>query len=256
MRHLAFVLSLGILSGVARGGPPVDVVLLSDPKYKTGVAAVINAVRQHTPGVTRFWIGYDGDPASLYAYFACVGVDKSEVTVRRPVSVASSGSISHMTVSKGKERLRSAANFARFALYKLFPELKVIWYFDTDALPVADLTSATRAFESSGAAIRPALRDRKVFSLYHDWSRQYVGYQFPDQKAISRLYREEYGADFNLRAPSWNAGVWLADLSKWKALDIAGHAASWVGRRNAYKGRSPLWDLATQPLMYVCMCIR
>jgi lipopolysaccharide biosynthesis glycosyltransferase len=237
---------------VANFAHPIDVVLLSDPNYAIGVAAIINGVRKHTPGTARFWIGYDGDPATLLSYLSCVGVDKTHVTIRRSVAVTTSSNLSHLKVDKGKERLRSAANFARFALYKLFPELKVVWYFDTDALPVADLTAATRAFESSRAPLRPAERDPRVIHKFgHKRGFGTIGFQFPDQKAISDMYRSEYSEELVLSAPSWNAGVWLADLSKWKERDIAGHAVAWVKRRQAYRGWAPLWKLATQPLMYV-----
>lgn len=218
---------------------PIDIVLLTDPMYSVGIAAIINAARTHTTSPVRFWIGFDGEPSLLLKYLSCVGVDSAGVTIRRPVNFLADKSLKAMEMVKGKERLTSSANFARFVLPQIFPELTTIWYLDVDALPLTDLTGPTREFVASGAALRPVIRDGTIAK------------QFPDPFAIIEYYRKVTSRSFSMNAPSWNAGVWQADLRQWGVRDIAANAAKWIDIKAAYKGRTPLWKLATQPLMYL-----
>ena len=55
------------------------------------------------------------------------------------------------------------------------------------------------------------------------------------------------------QAPSWNAGVWLADFAQWEKLHIAEEAVFWVTQANEYtaKRHGRLWKLNTQPIMYL-----
>jgi lipopolysaccharide biosynthesis glycosyltransferase len=215
---------------------PVDVVVLSDQNYIPGVAAIINASRIYTAAPVRFWVGFDGEPSLLYEYLECVGVESSGVTVRRPYNTIDRAARAGAT----KERLKASANFARFALPQVFPELNVAWYFDADVLPLGDLERPLREFQASGAAIRPCIRQGTIAS------------QFPSAQAIQTAYASKYpGREFRLSAPSWNAGVWLADFAQWAQHDIAGEASDWVAIKAAYKSRTPLWTFATQPLMYL-----
>jgi lipopolysaccharide biosynthesis glycosyltransferase len=234
------LLTLGLF---AIGVTGVDIVLLTNAEYAIGAAAIINAVRHHTPSPSRFWIGYDGEPSELRNYLECVGVNLTSVTIRQPLEVLSNAQLQSTAVAVGKERLRSAANFARFALPKLFPELAVAWYFDGDVLPMRDLTTPTREFEVSSvkwrASIRPVIRPGTIAK------------QFPDRMAIASIYSAMYKRTINLGAPSWNAGVWLANFDMWRQRDIAKEAAAWIDRKNSFKGLAPLWKLATQPLMYL-----
>ena len=57
----------------------------------------------------------------------------------------------------------------------------------------------------------------------------------------------------SLQAPSWNAGVWLADFSQWKKLRIANDAVYWVtvAKEREVAGLPRLWKLNTQPVMYL-----
>lgn len=50
------------------------------------------------------------------------------------------------------------------------------------------------------------------------------------------------------QAPSWNAGVWLADFSQWEKLRIADEAVFWVEQANEFAalGHGRLWKLSTQ----------
>jgi hypothetical protein len=178
-----------------RSAGPIDIVLLADPNYSIGVAAIINAARKYTSVPVRFWVGFDGDAEVLLAYMQCVGVDASSVTIRRPIDIVSDKALGSLDVAEGKERLRSSANFARFALPQLFPELKVAWYLDTDVLPLADMTLVTAAFARSGKLLRPVIRPGAISK------------QFPLPAAILTEYRTKYGGVLNLKAPSWNAGT-------------------------------------------------
>jgi len=62
----------------------VDVIIYANVDYAVGVAAAIQAARRHTKSHVRFFVGFDGNPQSFYEYLACVGVDATDVVVRRP----------------------------------------------------------------------------------------------------------------------------------------------------------------------------
>lgn len=55
------------------------------------------------------------------------------------------------------------------------------------------------------------------------------------------------------QAPSWNAGVWLADFSQWDKLHVSEDALFWIHRETQREkaGESRLWKLNTQPIMYL-----
>jgi lipopolysaccharide biosynthesis glycosyltransferase len=240
---LQFVLGLPVAPLVRKDAAianfPVDVVVLADFNYIAGVAAIINAARKLTSAPVRFWIGFDGEPTVVTNYLRCVGIDQAKVTVRRQLTVLNKNLLKSLA-SKAAARLQSPANFARFALPQLFPELKSAWYFDADVIPLGDLAPPLRKFEVSGAAICPVIRRGTIAS------------QFPSALAIQAAYRKKYNnRTFHTLAPSWNAGVWMADFSKWTDRNIKREAIEWVNIKAAHKGSLPLWKLATQPLMYL-----
>jgi lipopolysaccharide biosynthesis glycosyltransferase len=219
----------------------VDVILLANPSYAMGVAAVINAVRQHTNASVRFWIGFDGDSTVLMQYFACVGVATSDVTVRLSSDSIDGPTLESLPVHAGAKRLHSVSNFARFKLAELFSEVDVAWYIDSDALPLDDLVAPMAEFVQSGAAIRPVL----------SWDSVKPTIEPSLDPAVSELYKKKYGRDIVLNAPSWNAGVWLASLEKWRSRMLSEEALFWMKERISFAGPAVLWKLATQPLMYI-----
>ena len=62
--------------------------------------------------------------------------------------------------------------------------------------------------------------------------------------------------DWDGQAPSFNAGVWIADFSKWERMRVTEEALYWINANAARisAGKPPFWTLATQPLLYgVCL---
>ena len=239
--------------GAKLGGPAhgpahsVDVVIFANPAYAAGVAAAVNSSRFHSKSRVRVFVGFDGEPEVLLQYLACVGVDSKDVIVRRPVELVDRADIPKAAQRKDstrpgldKSRLANAANYARFTITTSFPEVKTAWYIDSDALPIGDLGGAEYAnFVRSGRLIQPAIRSGTV-------ERQF-------DRAVLAIYQTKYGRPFKLGAPSWNAGVWLADFAQWDKLHIAEEAVFWVGQANEFaaKGLGRLWKLNTQPIMYL-----
>lgn len=227
--------------------PHVDVVIFANPAYAVGVAAAINSSRFHTTNRIRVFVGFDGDPDVLLQYLACVGVDATDVYVRRPVELVDRADIPKASVRKDntrpgldKSRLANAANYARFTITTSFPEVKTAWYIDSDALPVADLGGREYTeFVRSGRLIQPAIRSGTI-------ERQF-------DRAVLPIYMQKYGRRFKLGAPSWNAGVWLADFAQWEKLHVAEEAVFWVTQANEFaaQGLGRLWKLNTQPIMYL-----
>lgn len=190
--------------------------------------------------------------------------------VRRPVElvdrtdIPQAPSINLDKSSKfDKSRLASAANYARFRIPRTFPEVKIAWYFDSDTLPVADLGGAEhRNFSRSGSLIQPALRngtiapqfDRNILPLYRTKTGRpfilEVNGRVP--ATCARVPTRFFGLPCS-QAPSWNAGVWLADFSQWKKLRIANDAVYWVtvAKEREVAGLPRLWKLNTQPVMYL-----
>ena len=83
-------------------GKTVDIVVLSDPAYAVGVAAIINAARLHTKLPVRVFVGFDGDPLTLRAYLECLGMSTENVTVRRSVPLVGVADLPKAV--KGRER--------------------------------------------------------------------------------------------------------------------------------------------------------
>lgn len=237
------------LGGSAHGpaAHSVDVVIFANPAYAAGVAAAVNSSRFHSKSRVRVFVGFDGEPDVLLQYLACVGVDSTDVIVRRPVELVDRADIPKAAQRKDstrpgldKSRLANAANYARFTITTSFPEIKTAWYIDSDALPIGDFGGAEYAnFVRSGRLIQPAIRSGTV-------ERQF-------DRAVLAIYQTKYGRPFKLGAPSWNAGVWLADFAQWDKLNIAEEAVFWVGQANEFaaKGLGRLWKLNTQPIMYL-----
>lgn len=131
------------------------------------------------------------------------------------------------------------SNYARFTIHRTFPELRVAFYLDVDALPISDLSSPIADFEKSGTPLRPTGRRNMP-----------VNYAFI--KEFDAAYRQRYGVKFDGGAPSFNAGVWLADFALWAKHDVDTEALYWV-KANAARvsaGLKPFWELATQPVTY------
>lgn len=79
---LALLVGCG-LAGAA-GTRTVDVVTFANSAYAVGIAALIRASRKHSSARVRVWVGYDGDPVAFFNYLSCLGINSTDVVVRRP----------------------------------------------------------------------------------------------------------------------------------------------------------------------------
>ena len=141
--------------------------------------------------------------------------------------------------SKNHTRLATSANYARFTIPLTFPEVGVAWYLDSDALPLADLAGTDyKRFVRSGATLQAAIRPGNIAKTF--------------DPAVVPIYQARHGRPLLLRAPSWNAGVWLSNFSQWQKLGVTEEAAFWVDQANSVTAAGgSLWKLNTQPIMYL-----
>ena len=239
--------------------PYVDIVVLTDAQYAVGVGAVVNAARRYTSVPVRVFVGFDGDPAMMEDYLACVGVAAANVTVRRSVPLFNAGYMP-AAAKPGRERyavaspslllsfflvpppllppscsLQAPSNYARFTIHRTFPELRAAFYLDVDTLPVADLAEPLADFVALGAVLRPSGRLGKP-----------VSYAFHADFAAA--FEARYGRAFIGDEPSFNGGVWLADFGRFSELGVDTEALFWVKANAARvaKGEKAFWALATQ----------
>lgn len=190
--------------------------------------------------------------------------------VRRPIEIVDRGSLPQPRLNKknqtsDKARLSSAANYARFKIPATFPEVKIAWYFDADTLPIGNLAGPEHAaFVRSGHAIQPAIRegtiaqqfDPAVRGMYKKKTGVELNLQVgPHGGVVARCVRTSFTCHSHIliQAPSWNAGVWLADFSQWDKLRVADDALFWVNQELQHEkaGLGHLWKLNTQPIMYL-----
>lgn len=154
---------------------------------------------------------------------------------------ASQSSIPKARLSRSKNhtRLATSANYARFTIPFTFPEVGVAWYLDSDALPLADLAGTDyKRFVRSGAVLQAAIRPGNIAKSF--------------DPAVLPIYQARHGRPLSLRAPSWNAGVWLSNFSQWQKLGVTEEAVFWVGQANSVTATGgSLWKLNTQPIMYL-----
>ena len=62
----------------------MDVVTFANSAYAVGIAALIRSSRKHSSARVRVWVGYDGNTIDFFDYLACLGIDSTDVVVRRP----------------------------------------------------------------------------------------------------------------------------------------------------------------------------
>lgn len=89
-----------------------------------------------------------------------------------------------------KARLATVSNYARFKIPSTFPEVKIAWYIDSDALPIGDLAGPEHAaFVRSGHPIKPAVREGTIAKQF--------------DPAVREIYRKKTGEELDLQVCPW-----------------------------------------------------
>jgi hypothetical protein len=178
----------------------------------------------------------------------CVPVHQSEMIGRLELDVRELPAIEERfagAVHGGQEQvhgnLASPANFARFQIGDLFPELETVLYLDTDVIVMRGALFDANWRALLGGATAAAVPRREGFQ---------VSYFVTAAERVKELYRGRHeGKDGDLDARAFNAGVMLLDLQRWRRLRINDECAFWV-RQNR---EARLWSLGTQPVLLVAL---
>eukprot|EP00927_Polykrikos_kofoidii_P044893 TRINITY_DN38765_c0_g1_i1.p1 TRINITY_DN38765_c0_g1~~TRINITY_DN38765_c0_g1_i1.p1 ORF type:complete len:792 (-),score=106.23 TRINITY_DN38765_c0_g1_i1:39-2414(-) len=130
--------------------------------------------------------------------------------------------------------LGAVHNFARFVLHELLPALPRVVYLDVDIVVRADLcelydtpalASPAHIAGDGGATIAAVRRTHQPLRVYVDVLQPAVPTWVPGE------------------APSFNAGVMVIDLDRWRSRGASRLVAEWV----AANRRTRLWRGASQP---------
>lgn len=137
-------------------------------------------------------------------------------------------------------RLSKATNFARFFLADLLPDLdKVVWV-DCDVLVLKDLQVIWRlAFlphaSAPGAFLAAFAEDVPLKRFYFS------------KETVASLWKQRHGQELDFSAASFNDGVIIMDLRKWRILRVTEEVEWWM---QLHKAADPaLWKFGTQPIM-------
>eukprot|EP00397_Hematodinium_sp_SG-2012_P029626 GEMP01031315.1.p1 GENE.GEMP01031315.1~~GEMP01031315.1.p1 ORF type:complete len:491 (+),score=110.25 GEMP01031315.1:343-1815(+) len=150
----------------------------------------------------------------------------------KPPDLTSSGQNKTGAFAKDTGNLRVPHNFIRFYLYKLIHADKVI-YLDVDIVVQGDITELwdDAELEESGATICAVVRQTSI-SIY-----------------VPGIVRPDSPVWMPLAAETFNAGVMVMDLKRWRERNIHERYEEWLRIRDV--SREPLWVHGSQPLLLV-----
>lgn len=138
------------------------------------------------------------------------------------------------TAVKEVGKLASPANYVRFFMPQLLPMLdKVIWL-DCDTLVVADIA------ELWNLALVGAHADDMLAAC----PRSSVTYGTFFDDRVQGLFKARYSRSFDPAAPTYNAGVFVANLKAWRDTKVLREIFYWMEQQK----RTKLWSFGTQPL--------
>lgn len=181
---------------------------------------------------------------------AGIAVTGASTTDARADGAGSSKTANDTAICQGLEgcdlsrakRLSKATNFARFFLAPLLPELaRVIWV-DCDVLVRKDLQDLWSAAMPPGEATPP-----EVFLAAFEEEAPLGRFYFGGGAAVQALWQQRRGDKLDLHATSFNDGVIVVDLEKWRRLKVTEEVEWWMQQ---HKAADPaLWKFGTQPIM-------
>ncbi|CAJ1329955.1 unnamed protein product, partial [Effrenium voratum] len=125
--------------------------------------------------------------------------------------------------------LGAAHNFARFLLHQLLPGLSRVVYLDVDVVVKGDLTelfdTPMRTEKGAHGTVAAVQRSNQPLKVYVDVLQPAVPQWLPSE------------------APSFNAGVMVIDLERWRRRQASRFVAEWI----ATNARRRLWLHGSQP---------
>ena len=155
----------------------------------------------------------------------------TEATIKAPLKVY--GSL------EKHGNLASRANFARFYLHELLPgHVDKVLYVDVDIIVQANIAPLWQE------EVVPLHRDDKLLAAV---PRTAVPLQAFISSVALGLYLNQTNHAMDPLSPSFNAGLYLLNLRKWRERNFVTQAEYWMRENTKQK----LWTLGTQPVLHM-----
>ncbi|KAL6043266.1 Pectate lyase [Balamuthia mandrillaris] len=222
----------------------IHVVVAVNKEYQAGLLALLRSIGKNTPHPQAVMVHVilcnkkdgEGGEDALWAVgqeILCEGCPPVEVTVFHLEK-----SIKEKLNNKYREELNEESNYARLFLHVLFPSLKKVIWLDSDTLALGDLRelwhTPMNGEDTSLAAVPQA--DKPLKSAVNN-------------ARVKELFKSRYGKKrYDSEEATYNAGVFMADLEKWRSRKVEEEFLWWIEQRNK---EEDLWMFATQPLLIV-----
>ncbi|KAL6067722.1 Pectate lyase [Balamuthia mandrillaris] len=222
----------------------IHVVVAVNKEYQAGLLALLRSIGKNTPHPQAVMVHVilcnkkdgEGGEEALWAVgqeILCEGCPPVEVTVFHLEK-----SIKEKLNNKYREELNEESNYARLFLHVLFPSLKKVIWLDSDTLALGDLRelwhTSMKGKDTSLAAVPQA--NKPLRSAVNN-------------ARVKELFKSRYGKKrYDSEEATYNAGVFMADLEKWRRRKVEEEFLWWIEQRNK---EEDLWMFATQPLLIV-----
>ena len=197
-----------------------------------GVGALIRSVTTNIKDTTRdvvFHVLYPtetGKPAidktlncvdmRLGKHHTIEFVQFSPSIIRQPIIVHTDASIAG--------NLASPANFARFYLHELLPNVNRTIFLEADVIVQGDISALwdVQINYNRGNFLAAVPRDAVKLEYYFD-------------EQVGALFLQRYGRHMDMRAGTFNTGVFVIDLAAWARMNLVGEVEHWM-QQNAGEG--------------------
>ena len=225
----------------------LDIVVAADTPLFPGVAGLVRSARassEYPESLQFHWITLKADMDAARDSLRCYGLDTFVRLIALPPELlASRIRVSADPAVTGK--LASPLNFVRFYLPQLLPSsVERVLYLDADIIVKADVHAL---FEPSLLPPPYALAAVPRPEAHFRYSRY--------AKKCAALFAARHNGreTLNVSAQTFNAGVALIDLRRWRAANLTSEAAWWMDQHKKASGTTGLWALGSQPVMHLIM---
>ncbi|KAL6066241.1 Pectate lyase [Balamuthia mandrillaris] len=221
----------------------IHVVVAVNKDYLVGLLALLRSIGRNTAHPEAVMVhviisasdadnGEEHGASALGQKVLCEGcppVDVTKFNLRREIK--------DKLNNHYREELNEDSNYARLFLHLLFPSLDRIIWLDSDTLALGDLRELWQTpMTAKGIALAAVPRFDRPLKREVDSS---------VQTAFQYLYPERR---YNPEEATFNTGVFVADLKKWRKRRVEEEFLWWIELRSKYE---TLWMFATQPLIWV-----
>lgn len=225
-------------------GDTIHVALASDANHFAALPGAILSAVNHTSAPLSFHVLVPPEQlASAKSALTCFGVPLAspprlavDVLPYRPQLAAPVRVVADAAVTGN---LASPLNFARFELPRLLPSLSRLLYLDADVMVQADLGELWRTELPRDAAVGAVPRAEAHFKY-----KRYAA-------KCAALYEARRGAPLQPEKPTFNAGVLLIDLARWRQQNLTAEAEWWMAQHAA--APDGLWALGSQPPLHLAL---